>query len=118
MPKLHWHALLQAGRQAGSALLTCLLAHGAVSHGLLVKASRACRAVLLLWILRRCRWPQLLCKVIELKPVNHFGAAWLLLCAWCSGLGWPGAHAGALGLLFLESNFSSQLPQSDLGHQV
>lgn len=57
MPKLHWCALLQAGRQAGSALLTCLLAHGAVSHGLLVKASRACRAVLLLWILRRCRWP-------------------------------------------------------------
>lgn len=24
----------------------------------------------------------LLCKVIELKPVNHFDAAWLLLCAW------------------------------------
>lgn len=27
-------------------------------------------------------WPLLLCKVIELQPLNHFGAAWLLLCAW------------------------------------
>lgn len=89
--------------QVSSALLTRLLApaHGAVSHGLSGPASKPEE-------LSRCSGScggavglTLLCKVIELKPVNHFGAAWLLLCAWVQrpGVAWS-TRGGSLGCSF------------------
>lgn len=78
LPQLHRRVLVQTGRWI-------CMAHRfigpSVSHGLSVTASQACRAVPLLWVLGGAAGLTLLCKVIELKLVNHSGAAWLLLCA-------------------------------------